>query len=53
MNYKNKETIVKSIRFEKDLAEKIQKMADNGQRDFTKQVRFMLLEYIRIKENNG
>lgn len=53
MNYQNKETIVKSIRFEKDLAEKIQKMADNGQRDFTKQVRFMLLEYIRIKENNG
>lgn len=50
MNYQNKETIVKSIRFEKDLAEKVQKMAEQGQRDFTKQVRFMLLEYIRIKE---
>jgi len=47
-----KETIVKSIRLEKDLTEKIQKMAEQGQRDFTKQVRFMLLEYIRMKENN-
>ena len=46
----NKETIVKSIRLEKELAEKIQKMADESQRDFTKQVRFMLLEYIRLKE---
>lgn len=48
MEYK-KETIVKSIRFEKELAEKIQSLADQGQRDFTKQVRFMLLEYIRLK----
>ena len=46
----NKETIVKSIRLEKELAEKIQKMADESQRDFTKQIRFMLLEYIRLKE---
>jgi predicted transcriptional regulator len=45
-----KKTIVKSIRFETDLAEKIQEMADNSQRDFTKQVRFMLLEYIRMVE---
>jgi len=52
MDYQKKETIVKSIRFEKDLAEKIQKMAEQGQRDFTKQVRFMLLEYIRMKESN-
>lgn len=50
MDYQNKETIVKSIRFERELAEKIQRMAEQGQRDFTKQVRFMLLEYIRIKE---
>lgn len=52
MDYQNKETIVKSIRFERELAEKIQKMAEQGQRDFTKQVRFMLLEYIRLKEGN-
>ncbi|WP_300294982.1 hypothetical protein [uncultured Intestinimonas sp.] len=46
-----KQTIVKSIRFEKELADKIQKMADENQRDFTKQVRFMLLQYIQMKEN--
>lgn len=52
MEYQNKETIVKSIRLERELAEKIQKMAEQGQRDFTKQIRFMLLEYIRLKEGN-
>lgn len=44
------DTIVKSIRLDVDLCEKIQKMADENQRDFTKQVRFMLLEYISLKE---
>jgi len=52
MDYQKKETTVKSIRLEKDLADKIERMAEQGQRDFTKQVRFMLLEYIRMKENN-
>ena len=33
-------------------AEIIQKMADENQRDFTKQVRWMIEEYIRIKEKN-
>lgn len=51
MENTKKETIVKTLRFEKDLAERIQEMADKNQRDFTKQVRFMLLEYINIKEN--
>ena len=50
MDNLKKETMVKTLRFEKDLAEKIQEMAEKSQRDFTKQVRFMLLEYIRIKE---
>lgn len=52
MENQKKETVVKTLRFEKDLAEKIQKMAEDTQRDFTKQVRFMLLEYIRLKESN-
>lgn len=51
MTDSKKQTIVKSIRFEKELADKIQKMADENQRDFTKQVRFMLLQYIQMKEN--
>ena len=47
----NKETITKTLRIEKSLCEKIQQMADENQRDFTKQVRFMLVEYLKIKEN--
>ena len=44
------DTSVKSIRLDVDLCEKIQKMADENQRDFTKQVRFMLMEYIALKD---
>lgn len=44
------DTIVKSIRLDVDLCKKIQKMADENQRDFTKQVRFMLMEYIALKD---
>ena len=44
------DTIVKSIRLDVDLCEKIQKMADENQRDFTKQVRSMLMEYIAMKD---
>ena len=50
MKNQNPETVVKSIRLEKSLCEKIQELADKGQRDFTKQVRFMLLNYINMME---
>ena len=46
------DTVIKTIRFEKGLAEQVQKMADQNQRDFAKQVRFMITEYIRMKESN-
>ena len=46
----NKEYIAKTIRFTPEQFEKIQKLADESQRDFTKQVRFMCEEYIKIKE---
>lgn len=42
--------IVKSIRFDKETAEKIQKMADEAERNFGAQVRFIISEYIRSKE---
>ena len=51
MTNTNPETIIKTIRFDKSLAEKIQEMANQNQRDFAKQVRFMITEYIRMKEN--
>lgn len=46
------DTLIKTIRFDKELADKVQKMADQSQRDFAKQVRFMITEYIRMKENS-
>lgn len=51
MKNQNQETIVKSIRLEKALCEKIQELADKGQRDFTKQVRYMILKYIELTES--
>lgn len=45
------ETTAKSIRFENDLIEKIEEMGREAERDFSSQVRFMLKEYIRMKEN--
>ena len=50
MNNENKETITKTIRFETDLHDKIIKLAEENSRDFTKQVKFMLKEYIKIIE---
>lgn len=41
----------KTLRMEKDLIEKIEKLAKESQRDFTKQVKFMLRKYIEITEN--
>ncbi len=43
--------IKKTMIIERDLHEKIMEMAKESQRDFTKQVKFMLREYIRMKEN--
>lgn len=45
-----KETQSKSLRIEKDLIKKIEELAIQNQRDFTKQVVFMLKKYIEITE---
>lgn len=45
------ETTVKTIRFENDLLKNIEKLANESERDFSGQVRFMLKEYLKIKEN--
>ena len=50
MEGQKKETIIKTIRFEKELAEKIEALANQSQRDFAKQVRFMLLQYMELIE---
>lgn len=44
------ETTKKTIIFENDLIEKIEKMAKESERDFSGQVRFIIKEYIRMRE---
>jgi metal-responsive CopG/Arc/MetJ family transcriptional regulator len=49
-NEELQDTTVKSIRFEKELCDKIDRLREEAERDFSQQVRFMLKEYIRQKE---
>ena len=44
------ENVKKSIIFDKQLHDKVTKLAAENDRDFTKQVKFMLREYIKIIE---
>jgi hypothetical protein len=44
------ETTTKSIRIESELLEKINRLREDAERDFSQQVRFMLKEYIKFKE---
>jgi len=47
-NYENKKVITKSIKFDLDLHETIIKLAIQNERDFSKQVKFMLKKYLDI-----
>ena len=47
-----RETLLKSIRFEKNLAEKIDKMREGTERNFSRQVQWMLRQYIEIVEKS-
>lgn len=42
----------KTIRMEKELIEKIEELAEKNQRDFSKQVKFMLKKYIEITKES-
>jgi len=44
------ETINKSIRFERDLAMKIDELRRGTERNFSQQVKYMLRRYIEFKE---
>lgn len=50
MDNLQEEKIKKTVLFEKDLHDKIIEMSKNGGRDFSKQVKFMLREYIKVTE---
>ena len=52
MQDEKKQLITKTVRIEKDLVEKITEIGKRSERDFSSQLRFMLKEYLRIKENN-
>lgn len=43
-----KETQIKSIRFQKELIEEINSMRDGTERNFSQQVQWMLKQYIKI-----
>lgn len=44
------ENMKKTIIFETEIVEKIEKMAKESERDFSGQVRWIIREYIRLKE---
>lgn len=46
------DTTKKTIIFENETIEKIEKMAKESERDFSGQVRFIIKEYIRMKERS-
>lgn len=50
MDYKNTETKTRTIRFPIETDEKIERLAKENQRDFSKQVRFMCEEYMKMRE---
>lgn len=41
--------IKKTINFEEELVEQIEKMAKEAERDFSGQIRWIIKEYIRLK----
>ncbi len=44
------ETTKKTIIFENETIEKVEKMAKESERDFSGQIRFIIKEYIRLME---
>lgn len=50
MELYNEETMTKAIRFPVELIEKIETLAKENQKDFSKQVRFMCEQYIKLRE---
>lgn len=47
----NKDLQIKTVRMDNSLIEQIQQLADENERDFSSQVRFMLKKYIELKKN--
>lgn len=48
MNYEQKNNTIKTIRFDDDLVEIIQKLANENERTFSKQVIYMIRKYLEV-----
>lgn len=48
MNYEQKNNTIKTIRFDDDLIEIIQKLANENERTFSKQVIYMIRKYLEV-----
>lgn len=46
------DTQIKTIRFDKELIEKIDKLREGTERNFSRQVQWMLKQYIKILEES-
>ena len=49
-NYQLKNVKTKTIKFDMELLDKIQDLADQSERVFSEQVRFMLRKYLQMME---
>lgn len=49
MDIYNKDLQIKTIRMENSLIEQIEKLANENERDFSSQVRYMLKKYLEIQ----
>jgi len=50
MEENNNKTVTKTLRMPPDIVKKIEKDAEEQQRDFTKQVIYIIKKYYQIKE---
>jgi len=49
-DYQLKETMQKTVRFEVEMLREIEKLAEENERDFSKQIKFMLKKYLQLTE---
>lgn len=49
-NEQKQKTVIKTLRLEESLVEEIEKLAKENERDFTKQIKFMLKKYLETNK---
>lgn len=46
------ETVKKTINFDIEMVKRVEQLAKEAERDFSGEIRFIIKEYLRIKENS-